>query len=500
MSIFKKRLQKSLFNRYFTICSAVILATIALMGVLVIGFSSTYFSETSQTSLRKNAKQAVQITLAGMANYNYQKIPTATVQNGYRIISEITENHFFLVSLEGKTLICSEGENCNHRTYTIPQNVMEKVLEGEYDGTGTLNGIYETSHYIVGIPITHEGETLAVLFAATEATDFWFFIMDLVDIIVFCALIATVISSVTIYFVTNKMTRPLREMAAAAKSFSCGDFTVRVHAEGEDEIAQLAHSFNHMADSVADLESVRRSFIANVSHELKTPMMTIGGFIDGILDGTVPKEKQAQYLQIVSDEVKRLSRMVKSMLSIARIEAGDMKLTPTDFDINELVCRTIFAFEQKIENRKLEIEGLESDEIFVNADSDLIHQVVYNLVDNAVKFANEGGCISFSYEQKDKKVYISVKNTGDGIPQDELPRLFDRFYKTDKSRSLDKSGVGLGLYIVQTIVNQHKGDLLVKSVEGEYTEFTFSVPASNPKSLKEHNKRRVNDVNEKSEE
>jgi signal transduction histidine kinase len=315
--------------------------------------------------------------------------------------------------------------------------------------------------------------------------------MDLMDIIFFCALIATAVSSIAIYFVTNSMTKPLREMAAAAKSFSTGDFSVRVPAEGEDEIAQLARSFNHMADSMADLESVRRSFIANVSHELKTPMMTIGGFIDGILDGTVPEEKHKQYLEIVSEEIKRLSRLVKSMLSIARIEAGDMKLSPTDFDVNELVCRTVFAFEQKIEEKKLEIMGLESDEVFVKADNDLIHQVVYNLIDNAVKFVNEGGCISFSYEVKEGNVFVSVRNTGAGIAQQELPRLFDRFYKTDKSRSLDKTGVGLGLYIVQTIVNQHKGDLLVKSVEKEYTEFTFSLPATDPKIIKEKNKRRL---------
>ncbi len=497
MSKLKKNLQKSLFNRYFAICSAVILATIVLMGVLVIGFSATYFSETSQNSLRKNAGQAAQITLAGMSNYNYQMVPTATVQNGYRIIAETTESYIFLVNLDGKTLICSEGENCNHRTYAISEDIMRSAIKEEYDGTGTLNGIYESSHYTVGIPIKHNGEVLAVLFASTEATDVWFFIMDLIDIIFFCALIATAVSSVTIYFVTNKMTKPLREMAAAARSFSTGDFTVRVHAEGEDEIAQLARSFNHMADSVADLESVRRSFIANVSHELKTPMMTIGGFIDGILDGTVPEEKREQYLQIVSEEVKRLSRMVKSMLSIARIEAGDMKLNPTDFDINELVCRTVFAFEQKIEGKKLEIMGLESDEVYVNADNDLIHQVIYNLIDNAVKFVDDGGCISFSYAVKDKYVYVSVKNTGAGIAQQELPRLFDRFYKTDKSRSLDKTGVGLGLYIVQTIVNQHKGDLLVKSVEGEYTEFTFSVPASDPKAVKERSKRRSTEELEK---
>ncbi len=491
MSKFKQSLKKSLFNRYFAICSAVILATLALMGALIIGFSATYFSETSRETLRKNASQAAEITVAGMAEYDFQRIPVATVQNGYRIISSTTESKIFLVNLEGKTLICSEGENCNHRTYSISDDVMQEAAAGEYDGSGTLGGIYESSHYTVGIPIKYNDMPIAVLFASTEATDVWFFISDLMDIIFFCALIATAVSSIAIYFVTNKMTRPLREMAAAAKSFSTGDFTVRVPAEGEDEIAQLARSFNHMADSMADLESVRRSFIANISHELKTPMMTIGGFIDGILDGTVPEEKRKHYLLIVSEEVKRLSRLVKSMLSIARIEAGDMKLNPTDFDINELVCRTVFAFEQKIEEKQLEIMGLESDEVFVNADNDLIHQVIYNLIDNAVKFVNEGGCISFSYAVKDGSVFVSVKNTGAGIAQQELPRLFDRFYKTDKSRSLDKTGVGLGLYIVQTIVNQHKGDLLVKSVEGEYTEFTFSVPASDPKMLKEKNKRRT---------
>lgn len=497
MSRIKQSLKKSLFNRYFAICSAVILATLTLMGMLIIGFSATYFSETSRAALRKNAEQAAGITLAGMADYGYQKIPVATVQNGYRIISATTESHIFLVSLNGNTLICSEDDHCNHRTYSIPEDVMKEAVAGEYDGSGTLGGIYETSHYTVGIPIKQHNEVLAVLFASTEATDVWFFIMDLMDIIFFCALIATAIASVAIYFVTNSMTKPLREMAAAAKSFSTGDFTVRVPAEGEDEIAQLARSFNHMADSMADLESVRRSFIANVSHELKTPMMTIGGFIDGILDGTVPQEKQKQYLEVISEEVKRLSRMVKSMLSIARIEAGDMKINPSDFDINELVCRTVFAFEQKIEEKNLEIMGLESDEVFVSADNDLIHQVVYNLIDNAVKFVNEGGCISFAYAVKEGKVFVSVKNTGNGIAQQELPRLFDRFYKTDKSRSLDKTGVGLGLYIVHTIVNQHKGDLMVKSVEGEYTEFTFSVPATDPKVLKEKNKRRTSEEAEK---
>ena len=490
MSKLRSSFKKSLFNRYFAICSGVILATIVLMGGLIIGFSASYFKNSNQRTLKKTAEQAVQVTLASMAKYNYKSIPTGTLLFGYDIMSTASDSTVFLADVDGRTLVCTDDGICNHKTYTVPESVMETALSGEFTETGTLGGIYESNYYTVGVPVRNGKTTLAVLFVSAQANDVWYYIMDLMDIIFFCALIATVLSSVAVYFVTNRLTSPLRAMAAATKSFSAGDFSVRVPVEGEDEVAQLAMAFNHMADSLADLEAVRRSFIANVSHELKTPMMTIGGFIDGILDGTVPKEKQRQYLETVSDEVKRLSRMVRSMLSIARIEAGDMKINPTNFDINDLVCRTVFAFEQKIEGKSLEIVGLESDEIYVYADNDLIHQVIYNLIDNAVKFVNEGGCISFSFTQKDGKVFVSIKNTGAGIAQQELPRLFDRFYKTDKSRSLDKTGVGLGLYIVQTIINQHKGDLIVQSVEGEYTEFTFSVPASDPKAIREMTRRR----------
>ena len=438
MSKRRSSFKKSLFNRYFAICSGVILATIALMGGLIIGFSASYFKNSNQKTLKKTAEQAVQVTLSSMEKYNYKMIPSGTLQFGYGIIAKANGTTVFLTDLDGKTLVCTDNGVCNHKVYTVPESAMKTAISGEFTETGSLGGIYDGNYYTVGVPVQHGGATLAVIFISAQANDVWYYIMDLMDIIFFCALIATVLSSVVVYFVTNKLTSPLRTMAAATKSFSAGDFSVRVPVEG-----------------------------------------------------AVPKEKERQYLETVSDEVKRLSRMVKSMLSVARIEAGDMKISPTNFDINDLVCRTVFNFEQKIEEKNLEIVGLESDEIYVYADNDLIHQVIYNLIDNAVKFVNDGGCISFSFTQKDGKVFVSIKNTGAGIAQQELPRLFDRFYKTDKSRSLDKTGVGLGLYIVQTIINQHKGDLIVQSVEGEYTEFTFSVLASDPKAVKEiMNKRR----------
>ena len=222
---------------------------------------------------------------------------------------------------------------------------------------------------------------------------------------------------------------------------------------------------------------MRRSFVANVSHELRTPMTSIAGFVDGILDGTIPREEQSKYLRIVSDEVKRLSRLVRSMLNLSRIEAGELKINSTQFNVVETICQTVFSFEQAIEQKQLDIRGLDTDKVMVEADADLVHQVVYNLTENAVKFVNPGGYLEFSFHVEGGMTYVGIKNSGEGLSKEEIPKVFDRFYKTDRSRGIDKNGVGLGLYIVRSIITLHGGDIIVRSVQGEYTEFVFSVPA-----------------------
>ena len=222
---------------------------------------------------------------------------------------------------------------------------------------------------------------------------------------------------------------------------------------------------------------MRRSFTANVSHELKTPMTTIGGFVDGILDGTIPPERQNHYLRIVSSEVQRLSRLVRNMLTLSQIEAGERTIQPTEVEITSLVTNTLLGFEQRLEEKHIEVEGLDTDRYWVLADADLIQQVVYNLIDNAVKFVNEGGKLSFDFYTEGENIMVAVRNTGSGVLPEEIPRLFDRFYKTDRSRSLDKNGVGLGLSICRTIMNVHEGEIFVRSQPGEYTEFVFGLKA-----------------------
>jgi signal transduction histidine kinase len=234
---------------------------------------------------------------------------------------------------------------------------------------------------------------------------------------------------------------------------------------------------SHQTNSLARLEEMRKGFVANISHEFRTPLTTIGGFIDGIIDGTIEPEKQKFYLEIVSNEVKRLSRMVQSMLSIARLESGEFVLKNESFDFRELILNVVIAQEQRIESKRLNIIGLDAlPNITVNADKDLIHRVLYNLIDNAIKFTPEEGEIAFYLSVNSKQLKFKISNTGDGIPKSDLPYIFERFYKTDKSRSDNKNSTGLGLYMVKTIVKNHGGTVNVSSVCGESTTFEVVLP------------------------
>ena len=285
-----------------------------------------------------------------------------------------------------------------------------------------------------------------------------------------------VVSILAVYFIGERMTKPLKEMSRAAKSFAKGRFDVRVPVRGEDEIAELATAFNNMALSLEKMEETRNTFMSNVSHDLRTPMTTISGFIDGILTGAIPPEKQEHYLGIVSGEVKRLSRLVSSLLDITRLQAGEKKLVKAPFDVCEMARQVLISCESRIDEKKLDVEfDTDFDSMSVLADHDSIHQILYNLVDNAIKFSFERGRLELSIKQKDKKVFVSVKNTGEGIPKAELPYVFDQFYKSDKSRGLDKTGLGLGLYICKTIIDRHGEEIWVKSEEGAWCEFVFTL-------------------------
>lgn len=289
-------------------------------------------------------------------------------------------------------------------------------------------------------------------------------------------------ASLILFFIMSRRTiGPLKQIGYAAKQFSQGKFDVRVLERGSGEMADLARSFNHMADSIAKTDELRRTFLSNVSHDLRTPMTVIAGFVDGILDGTIPKEKQGEYLALVSNEVRRLSRLVTTLLDVTRLQAGERKFHPESFDVCEMAREILISFAQRIEDKELAV-NFESDaeSMYAWADRDAIYQILYNLCDNGVKFARAGGIFSVSITTRGGKQYITVYNEGEGIPKSEQPYVFDRFYKADKSRGLDTTGVGLGLYIAKTILDSVGEEITVHSEPGENCTFAFTLPASDP--------------------
>ncbi len=470
-------MHKSIFKRYFSICISLILVSITILGVALMLFSFQYFKTERYAVLENNVEKSIEAVQTSFEEYGSAAVQDAVLVTYLGILSDAVEADIFLTDLTGQMVYCTEQSPCVHTDQAMSAAILLQLQQqGDYREMGMLGRTYDGHHYTVAKPITLDGEAVGYVFSSMEATvPLTNFMQEILQMFLLSSIGVLLMATVIIYFVTHQMVRPLKEMSDAAVEFGNGDFTKRIHVESYDEVGQLALSLNNMAQSLSTLETMRRSFVSNVSHELKTPMTTIGGFIDGILDGTIPPERHKHYLRIVSDEVKRLSRLVRSMLNLAQVEAGELELKTTRFDMVDTVCQTLFSLEQQINQKELEIKGLDRAKVFVEADEDLMHQVVYNLTENAIKFANVGGYIEFSFEKSGNRTLIGVKNSGEGLSKEEIPRVFDRFYKTDRSRGLDKNGVGLGLYIVRSIVHLHGGDVMVKSIQGEYCEFLFSV-------------------------
>lgn len=472
--------QKTLFKKYLRITLSIVLASFLLLGMVMLVFVSQYWESEKQTLLRKNAEYMSRMAQSA-AVYNEEEKRYELSNNMEMILYGFSENidaDIFITDQYGERIL---GTYTNSNTETDrkvdPSIVRQVMLGGGYEAQGTLSGVYRETYYIVGEPVVVDNAPIGAVFVASSIQSLSSYRMEVLRMFLLAAIAAFMVTFCVVWVFSYQLVKPLRQMSAAARSFGEGDFSIRVPVTSSDEIGELATAFNNMAASLASGENMRRNFIANVSHELKTPMTTIAGFIDGILDGTIPPEREAYYLRTVSQEVKRLSRLVRTMLDLSRIDSGELRLRPARFDLTNTILVAMLSFEKPIEEKHLEIRGLENAEsLFVDGDPDMIHQVVYNLFENAVKFTNPGGYIEVRVEQGSDRTTVSVRNSGHGIEPDEIRMIFDRFYKTDKSRSQDKNGMGLGLYIVKTIIHLHGGEISVSSIVDQYTQFTFWIP------------------------
>lgn len=382
-----------------------------------------------------------------------------------------------------------DGIIANEETMAYPESITAELQNNStisrYDDLdGFFNEKYRT--YIQTIT-TKEGKVVGSVMVSAMSSDMDELLEAMIKTIVMSTLWLMLAALVAVYFITERLVSPLRAMSKAAKEFAAGHFDVRVEVSGNDEVAELADAFNNMANSLQHSEETRRLFLANVSHDLRTPMTTISGFIESILDGAIPQDKIPHYLEVIASEVKRLSRLVSSLLDITKIQAGERKFNKAPFDICNMAREIIISSEQRLEDKKLDVEfDADRDNIFVSADRDAIHQVLYNICDNAIKFAREGGKYIVSIKEVNQKVAVSVYNEGEGISPEDLPYVFDRFYKSDKSRGLDKTGVGLGLYISRTIIEAHNEKINVESEHGKWCKFTFTLPRVSAPKLQQN--------------
>ena len=484
---------KSVFTRYFTIFMVIIVVSFTILGLIYSSSSATYSKNIKKESMRSTRDSLVSYLSSGYSSSGttdfgrYVYFSASDISPIINHIIDAVNNDIFVIVTNGDGLVqlaVSAPDGISEGDSVKDSSLYNLKSTDDFSGYTDLDGLLPSKMLVFSGRIADgTGATAGMVIVCSATSSIPGIAGNTVRTTIIAILWVTAAALITVFFVTDKIVSPLKKMSEAARSFSQGKFDVRVPVTGNDEVAELAAAFNNMASSLEKNEETRKTFLANVSHDLRTPMTTIAGFIDNILSGAIPYEKQNYYLEIVSSEVKRLARLVNSLLDISRIQAGDRKFVMAPFDICEMSRQIIISLEQRLEKKNLDVRfEPEHDNMYVNADRDAVYQVLYNLCDNAVKFARDGGVYKISHIERDGKIYTAVYNEGEGIAKEDLPMVFDRFYKSDKSRGLDRTGVGLGLYIVKTIIDSHGEEIWVNSVHGEYCEFVFTLtPAEAPK-------------------
>lgn len=480
---------KSVFAKYMLAFVVIILISFSVLSLIVANQVINYSNQMKDNELERIATSSAAVLepvyrsseKGDFTEFVYSEKLMLDKVFGY--VDNDDEVNIFLADENGKilwyaTMLDSENNMYLDNTKRLSGDIVQSVFDsnGFHIEKTTLDGVLSHPCYVEALPIRASGKTSGILFVTTVSSNVYDFVSSTVKTIIMSCMWVMCGAIIASYFISERIVRPIKRVSHAAKEFADGKLDVRVPVTGEDEVAELAIAFNNMASSLERNEETRRMFLANVSHDMRTPMTTIGGFIDAILDGTIPPEQSEHYLSIVSSEVKRLSRLVSTLLDISKIQAGERKFTMEEFDVCELSRQIIISLEQRLNDKKLDVEfECDEDNMSVVADRDAIYQVLYNICDNGVKFAREGGKYRLSVKSSDKKVLVSVFNEGEGIPKDDLPYVFDRFYKSDKSRGLDKTGVGLGMYISRTIMEAHGENISVHSKYGEFCEFTITL-------------------------
>lgn len=493
------KFKRTIFKKLVSIFIGLLVLSYIVTGGFLYYFLNNFASTEKETTLNRtadNIKKMFYIYLKNQDSPLMQQIfesylnESSIASNSYVWIVDNTGNIVFYYPEESRSVMQKYMGESSIPKLPNPKQYNDVMTGGgaTFRKTGDFFGFFSdpafkgnNSWLTVQVPfqvIPNDGkqQTLGAVYLHTPIPQIQLLRASVFRLFMLSGGVAIFLAIVLVYIFSLRFTRPLKQINNAAKIIAGGEFRNRLSVKSDDEIGQLAESFNQMVEDLQRLEELRRGFIANVSHDLRTPMTSIRGFIEGILDGTIPPEKQRNYLIIVRDETNRLNRLVNDLLDLAKMEAGEIKLNIRPFDINELMRLCVIKNENIITSKNLEIEAnFENENMLVLGDRDSIERVIINLLHNAVKFSNENEKIILETAKNKDKVLVSIKDNGIGIDESEQKRIWDRFYKSDKSRGMDKTGTGLGLAIVKNIINEHKQEVWVESQIGSGTKFIFSL-------------------------
>ena len=479
---------KSVFTKYVTAFALIIGISFVMLTSIISSKVRDYAADSKRDDLRWFAQTVHDVVSYGFHESDEEQLIAYLNDNRVAltgILDSVTRREagvMLMVTDTAGNVILSDSEFATSGISVLPDSIIGAIVSSSsYEGIDNLDGALKTPCILYGVCLTDQAQHPigAVVILSTYASENEL-ISTMNTTVVMASLWLMLAALIAVYFISDRMIGPLRSMITASKQFAKGKFDTRIEVSGQDEVAELAAAFNQMAESLDHIEKMRNSFLASVSHDLRTPMTTIAGFIDGINSGAIPPDKHEYYLGVISSEVHRLSRLVSQLLDISRLESGDRKLVLKSFDICEMARLILISFEQKIDAKHLDVDFLaDDDRMMVTADQDAIHQILYNICDNAIKFSYEGGKLNVAISRHGRnKTEVSVYNEGVGIPAEDIPFIFERFYKGDKSRGLDKTGVGLGLYIAKTIIDAHGEEIHVDSEEGKFCRFRFTLSSS----------------------
>lgn len=456
--------------------SVIVLITFFIIIMSFSKFVQTTSIERESIVLSNNIHRINDISRVAFANKstNMNIIYHKMIDN----ISYNLEASVIVFDADGTIIAISGANSERYIGKKLNQKLCKDILGGkEIKKTGLLDDLFNGEPTLtVGAPLINNGIIYAGALISRPVPEIMGAYRQVVVKLIIVIFIALLFSFVLFYFISKKVTTPVKKINEAVNEFSKGNFEKRVEYISEDELGELSRNINNMADSLENLEKMRSGFVSDVSHELRTPMTTISGFVEGILDGTIDESERDRYLEIVLSESKRLSRLVTELLKLTRVQNNEIKLELGEFDIADLTFQTLFGFEKQINHNNLEIEiNVPEEKINVVADKDAITQVLTNLLGNAVKFTPVGGKISIRIWKHQARAYVEIKNTGEGIEPEKLKFIWDRFYKTDKARTSDNGGFGLGLCIVKSIIDKHNQKIWAESVLNSHTLFAFSL-------------------------